>query len=298
MATKTRIEEADVQEEVGDEECPECGTRARQDGDETVCPECGLVVDEDRIDRGPEWIFHGPDEPDRRAGTPRTEFMHDHGLGSEIGSDVVDSGRQAWRLTRMRRANKRANFRGKGERNLAQAITEVQRMGSAIGMSETKREQAVRICRQSQQAELWWGRSIEAIAGASLYAVDRIVRGSLTLADLDEVSRVERDRIEMVYNALNQELGLPVPPPHPTEYVGAIVSELDGDASMRRRAMELAEAWAEVHDGKGKNPVGVAAAAVYRAGPHTQREVADVSDVCEITLRERHHELQEIEDGD
>ena len=35
--------------------CPECEGRLRSTDTETVCSECGLVIDEDAIDRGPEW---------------------------------------------------------------------------------------------------------------------------------------------------------------------------------------------------------------------------------------------------
>ncbi|MFQ3285630.1 TFIIB-type zinc ribbon-containing protein [Natronomonas sp.] len=33
--------------------CPECGGRVTANVDETVCDDCGLVIDENKIDRGP-----------------------------------------------------------------------------------------------------------------------------------------------------------------------------------------------------------------------------------------------------
>ncbi|WP_275264636.1 TFIIB-type zinc ribbon-containing protein, partial [Halobellus captivus] len=48
-----------AEEESTDEQfvCPECGGTLITDEThgETVCSDCGLVVDEDSIDRGPEW---------------------------------------------------------------------------------------------------------------------------------------------------------------------------------------------------------------------------------------------------
>ncbi|MFW6321936.1 MAG: TFIIB-type zinc ribbon-containing protein, partial [Halohasta sp.] len=37
--------------------CPECSGRLLTDSEhgETVCQDCGLVVEEDAVDRGPEW---------------------------------------------------------------------------------------------------------------------------------------------------------------------------------------------------------------------------------------------------
>ncbi|WP_324603263.1 TFIIB-type zinc ribbon-containing protein, partial [Halarchaeum acidiphilum] len=55
----TQSEEEQEQERSNDEElvCPECGGNLVVDEarGETVCEDCGLVVDEDEIDRGPEW---------------------------------------------------------------------------------------------------------------------------------------------------------------------------------------------------------------------------------------------------
>ncbi|MFB6207119.1 MAG: TFIIB-type zinc ribbon-containing protein, partial [Haloglomus sp.] len=44
-------------EETDELACPECGGDLATDTEhgETVCQDCGLVVDEDEIDRGPEW---------------------------------------------------------------------------------------------------------------------------------------------------------------------------------------------------------------------------------------------------
>ncbi|SFJ65428.1 TFIIB-type zinc ribbon-containing protein, partial [Natronobacterium gregoryi] len=63
------------------EYCPECGGRLVSDAEhaETVCSDCGLVVEEDEIDRGPEWRAFDSAEKDEksRVGAPTTNMMHD-----------------------------------------------------------------------------------------------------------------------------------------------------------------------------------------------------------------------------
>ncbi|MFB6143664.1 MAG: transcription initiation factor IIB family protein [Halorientalis sp.] len=70
-------------------QCPECGGHLVQDTEhgETVCEECGLVVEEDEIDRGPEWRAFDAAEKDQksRVGAPTTNMMHDKGLSTNIG---------------------------------------------------------------------------------------------------------------------------------------------------------------------------------------------------------------------
>ncbi|MFB6086907.1 MAG: TFIIB-type zinc ribbon-containing protein, partial [Haloarculaceae archaeon] len=66
--------------------CPECGGKLVSDSEhgETVCSDCGLVVDEDEIDRGPEWRAFKAGERDKksRVGAPTTNMMHDKGLST------------------------------------------------------------------------------------------------------------------------------------------------------------------------------------------------------------------------
>ncbi|MFB6191782.1 MAG: TFIIB-type zinc ribbon-containing protein, partial [Haloarculaceae archaeon] len=66
--------------------CPECGADLRTDAEhgEVVCTECGLVVEDDNIDRGPEWRAFDAAEKDEksRVGAPTTNMMHDKGLST------------------------------------------------------------------------------------------------------------------------------------------------------------------------------------------------------------------------
>lgn len=43
--------------------CAECGGQVRTNSMETACEDCGLLIDEQRIDHGPEWRTVG-DESD------------------------------------------------------------------------------------------------------------------------------------------------------------------------------------------------------------------------------------------
>ncbi|MFB6110491.1 MAG: TFIIB-type zinc ribbon-containing protein, partial [Halodesulfurarchaeum sp.] len=82
---RTRVDESAEEETEKTDEyvCPECGGRLDTDEErgETVCSECGLVVEEDEIDRGPEWRAFDAAEKDQksRVGAPTTNMMHDKG---------------------------------------------------------------------------------------------------------------------------------------------------------------------------------------------------------------------------
>jgi transcription initiation factor TFIIB len=69
--------------------CPECGSRQLvhdYERAELVCQSCGLVIDDDIIDRGPEWRAFDPDQWMKRSrvGAPMTLTIHDKGLSTMI----------------------------------------------------------------------------------------------------------------------------------------------------------------------------------------------------------------------
>jgi transcription initiation factor TFIIIB Brf1 subunit/transcription initiation factor TFIIB len=66
----------DVQTESSANQCPECDGRVATNAVETVCEDCGLVIDEQRIDYGPEWRAYD-DEECERTGASLTAARHD-----------------------------------------------------------------------------------------------------------------------------------------------------------------------------------------------------------------------------
>ena len=87
--------DAEAEEREDPTVCPECGGSLEADTErgETVCSECGLVVEEDEIDRGPEWRAFDSAEKDEksRVGAPTTKMMHDEGLSTNIGWQDKDA---------------------------------------------------------------------------------------------------------------------------------------------------------------------------------------------------------------
>ncbi|SHH67126.1 Transcription factor TFIIB repeat-containing protein, partial [Halobaculum gomorrense] len=109
------------------------------------------------------------------------------------------------------------------------------------------------------------------------------------------VSRVERKEIGRTYRYVSQELGLELKPVDPKQYVPRFSSELDLSEEVKSKANEIIETTAEQGLLSGKSPTGFAAAAIYAASllcneKKTQREVADVAQVTEVTIRNRYQE--------
>jgi len=304
--------EDELAEEEEEDVCPECGGNLVHDSEhgETVCADCGLVVEEEGIDPGPEWRAFNPTEKDRksRVGAPTTTMMHDKGLSTNIGWQDKDaygkslSPRQREKMQRLRTWNERFRTRNSKERNLKQALGEIDRMASALGLPETVRETASVIYRRALQEDLLPGRSIEGVSTASLYAAARQAGTPRSLDEIASVSRVEKMELTRTYRYVVRQLGLEVQPADPVSYLPRFTSELDLSEEAERRARDLLEAAKGQGVHSGKSPVGLAAAAIYAAAlltneKVTQSQVSDVTDVSEVTIRNRYKELLEAADS-
>ena len=311
--TDTRIrefekEEKETENEVEEGVCSECGGRLVNDEEraKVICEDCGLVTEEDRIDPGPEWRALNPQERDRksRVGAPTTTMMHDKGLSTNIGWQDKDaygkslSPRQREKMQRLRRWNERFRTRNSKERNLKQALGEIDRMASALGLPENVREMASVIYRRALNDDLLPGRSIEGVATAALYASARQTGTPRSLDEISDVSRVDKMELTRTYRYIVRQLGLEVQPADPVSYLPRFTSELNLSEEAERRARELLQAAKKDGLHSGKSPLWLAAAAIYAAAlltneKVTQSEVSEVTDVSEVTIRNRYKELLE-----
>ena len=307
--TREQTEETTAERVEG---CPECGGRLHTDEarGETVCAECGLVVEEDEIDPGPEWRAFDSREKDEksRVGAPTTHMMHDKGLSTNIGWQDKDaygnslSSRQREKMQRLRTWNERFRTRDSKERNLKQALGEIDRMASALGLPENVRETASVIYRRALDEDLLPGRSIEGVATSALYAAARQAGTPRSLDEIAAVSRVQKMELTRTYRYVVRELNLEIRPADPESYVPRFTSDLDLSDEVERRARDLIEGARDSGILSGKSPVGIAAAAVYAAAlltnrKVTQSEVGEVASVSEVTIRNRYKELLEAADA-
>mgnify|MGYP005848635369 FL=1 len=291
--------------------CPECDGQLATDTEhgETVCRDCGLVVEEDEIDHGPEWRAFDSNEKDQksRVGAPTTNMMHDKGLSTNIGWQDKDaygkslSSRQRQKMQRLRTWNERFRTRDTKERNLKQALGEIDRMASALGLPDAVRETASVIYRRALDEDLLPGRSIEGVSTAALYAAARQAGTPRSLDELTGVSRVEKDEIARTYRYVARELNLEIQPADPEQYVPRFASDLDLSDEAERRARELLSTAKAQGVHSGKSPVGLAAAAIYAASlltnqKVTQNQVSEVANISEVTIRNRYHELLEADE--
>ncbi|PYB68000.1 MULTISPECIES: transcription initiation factor IIB [unclassified Thermoplasma] len=291
------------------ERCPECGStnliRDYEHG-ELVCGECGAVIEDAYIDQGPEWrAFDSEQNESRaRAGSPMTYTIHDKGLSTDISWKNKDSygrsipTRNRAQLYRLRKWQKRIKVSNAAERNLSQALQELERMASNLSIPDDVKETAAVIYRKAVKQNMIRGRSIEGVVAGALYAACRITNVPRTLGEIASVTRVKKKEIGRTYRIMSRYLKLNIMPSKAEDYISRFCSKLKLSMDTRNKALEILRTAENAGLTSGKGPTGVAAAAIYIASlmtgeRRTQRAVAEVAGVTEVTIRNRYKELTE-----
>jgi transcription initiation factor TFIIB len=282
--------------------CPECGGTNlfyNKEKGEVVCKECGLVVDDKMVDFGQDWREFDSEgaEQRRRTGAPITYTQYDQGLGTEVGRKAD--------LYNLEKKNKNKFFRLRKwqyristaiERNLKLALAELKRVSSYLKLPKSVEEEAARIYTLAVQRGLVRGRSMESVVAGALYAACRRHEVPRTLDELSEASGIEKKEVGRTYRFITRELAITILPSNPIDYIPRFSSSLKLTPKTQSKAVEIIEAAQGAELTSGRGPTGIAAAGLYVAAlingeKRTQREVADVAGVTEVTIRNRYKEL-------
>ncbi len=289
--------------------CPECGSASiitDMSRGELICGNCGVVLDDHLIDSGPEWrSFSFTDDQKRnRTGLPVSVTLHDKGLTTHINNTQQDafgkplSVQQKNRMQRLRRWQLRTRLRTSAERNLAYALSDIERISSQLGLPKSVVETAAIIYKQAAAKKLIRGRSISAMVAASIYAAARLRRVPRSLEEISAMTRSSRKEVGRCYRVLVSELKLKVPVADPADYAVRFGSELHLSGQVIRKALDMLHKAKRAGITTGKDPTGLAAACLYLSSileneKRTQREIAQVASITEVTVRNRYKELQQ-----
>jgi len=290
------------------DKCPECGSSNLihdYDTGETVCGDCGLVVYEQMMDKGPEWrAFTQEEKASRsRVGVPTSYSVHDKGLSTAISQVDRDAfGRklplstrlQMWRL---RKWQIRSRVHSSIDRNLAQAMAELDRLSDKVFIPQPVKEKAAVTYRKALDKGLVRGRSIAAIAAAALYAACRVTGTPRTLREIAEASLVDKKDVARCYRLLLRELDVHMPIADPLTYVSKIAERTGISGKTQGLAIQILRIARKKRAAAGKDPMGLAAAALYIAclqnnEKKTQKDIAEAAGVTEVTVRNRYKTLK------
>jgi transcription initiation factor TFIIB len=178
-------------------------------------------------------------------------------------------------------------------------MTELDRLSDKVSAPSAVKEKAALIYRKALDEGLVRGRSIAAIAAASLYAACRITGTPRNLREISRASLVKRKDVARCYRLLLRKLNIQMPIADPLIYISKISQKSDISGHVQSIAIQILNEAREKNISAGKDPMGLAAAALYiackRAGEKkTQKEIADAAGVTEVTVRNRFKNLKKL----
>lgn len=281
--------------------CPECGSSHLiydESRGEVICGDCGLLVEEKMVDTTHELRQFDKSEKKSRGGAPISMQKFDKGLTTNVGeiSDIykLNSTKQTRKFLRLKKWQERVST--SIERNLRLAMAELRRVASYLDLPSVIRDEASRVYNFVLQRGLVRGRSMESVIAACVYAACRSYNIPRTLDEISIASEVERKEIGRTYRFIIRKIGIKVKPSSPKDYISRFASTLHLSPKSQNEALNILKK-AEVSElTSGRGPAGIAAAALYVAAllndeKKTQREVADVAGITEVTIRNRYKEL-------
>ena len=292
--------------------CARCGkAKMLTDGTtgERFCGGCGLVVNEIVNDLGPERQSFSKEQFEDRArtGVPTSLAMHDMGLATVIGQANKDSTGKPLSasmkntITRLRTWDSRSQVHEATERNCRQAFSELSRLKDKLALSDAVVEKTAYVYRKALEKGLAKGRSIPGLIAAALYLSCRETGTPRTLNEVAKRINVKKKDVSRCYRLLLQELDMTMPVLDPIKCMSRIASESGLSEKVKREALKILEQANKKEISAGKDPMGLAAAALYLAcaihgDSTTQKVIAIAAGVTEVTIRNRYKGLRELLD--
>jgi len=281
--------------------CPECDSSNLtydESKGEVICGNCGLLVEEKMVDTTHELRSFDKTEKKNRSGAPISMQKFDKGLTTNVGeiSDIykLQSPQQTRKYLRLKKWQERVST--SIERNLRLAMAELRRVASFLDLPSVVKDETARIYNYVLQRGLVRGRSMESVIAACVYAACRRYGIPRTLDEISEASDVERKEIGRTYRFIIRRIGIKVTPSSPKDYISRFASVLNLSPKVQKEAISILKKAETSELTSGRGPAGIAAAALYVAAllndeKKTQREVADVAGITEVTIRNRYKEL-------
>lgn len=184
------------------------------------------------------------------------------------------------------------------DRNYQQAEIELEALRDALRIKDDVIARARDIYRLSIEKSLVRGRSIAALAASSLYAAARETGTNVTLKDIQQACNTTRKDISRCYRLMLRELDMRMPVVDAAVCVSRIADNAGLSGDVRKEARLLLRRTSVGGIAAGKDPMGLAAAALYlactRLDEHeTQKNIAHAAHVTEVTIRNRYKGLRD-----
>ncbi len=178
-------------------------------------------------------------------------------------------------------------------------MKQIERLSEKLVLSEAVTEEATKIYMKASDRGLVKGRSITAIIAASLYAACRERQMPVGLKYLAVVCNTKKKEIARCYRLLLKEMNFKMPATNLTKYISVIASRAGISKKTVRTASGILKKADRAGISAGKDPAGLAAAALLIASTlggedRPLKDFVKAAGVTEVTIRKRYKDLRKL----
>ncbi|MGQ0638074.1 MAG: transcription initiation factor IIB, partial [Nitrososphaerota archaeon] len=194
-------------------------------------------------------------------------------------------------FNRLKLWDKRSKSRSK-DRNLKIAFITLDALKTKLAIPDMVIEKTAYIYRKALSMKISRGRSITSLTCAALYAACRQTDTPRTLYDIAQAGNINKKNLSRSYRDLIKTLDLKVEPFDSSEFITRISSQVGISEKTQRDALNIVSQAVEKEISAGKNPLGLAAAALYiscvlNEERRKQVDIAKASGITAVTIRNR-----------
>ncbi len=249
----------------GEETCPYCGSiHLDFEDNKLVCMDCGGII-EDNIVSSEQEQFYSYENAVRKG---------KHSFSSRLSPKTKTD-----------------------RKNLQLAISIINDLVNKLHLPHFIKGEAIKLYKEAMVKKSLRKDRVPSIAAALVYLVCRKARISFPLERVAEEGEVNKSDVIKSYMEMIEVLKIEVPPPS----IEGLAILFAKKAGLTSKTVVLARKIAKILKTEfvniGKDPNGIAAAAVYTAAKRneentTQKEIAKIASITEVTIRNRFIEVK------
>ena len=225
--------------------CPECSQNdfyANREKGEIICKKCGFVVEDAIPDFGRDRILDEDDfNKKSRTGAPIDPRIA-NSLMTEVGSDA--DLRHLPKKTRllMNRIRQKNRWTSSAlEHNLNTNLANLKLIASQLKLPDAIEKESARVYRECAEKGLTRARANDSIIAAVVFLASKMHGIPKTLHEVAEASKLDKFDIARTYKMIIRRMNLKVPQSNPVDFISRFASDLNLDAKVQTKAVQLLE---------------------------------------------------------
>ncbi|MGQ4894147.1 MAG: TFIIB-type zinc ribbon-containing protein [Candidatus Njordarchaeia archaeon] len=267
-------------------QCPYCGSKEIivYDG-YIVCGNCGFIIDEVRITPEREWRIFNSTDISRKSRTSKLTMLE---APEDMSRTAIkeDNGKYST-----------VPISSPIEKSFVRIKYILEEFANKLKLTAVTRVTAIRLLSLYIHKKNIREKEKNAMVAAALYAASRMTNNPKPLDKIIRVTKVRKKAVSKAFKMLKEIVGVSIKPPDPEKYIISFGKELGLSGKCIKLALFISQSAKERGLGIGKDPAGLAAAALYFASlelgeKRTQKRIAEVAAITEVTVRNRYRELR------